>query len=71
MKCGRQTSEWPLGILLSVPVWLAARSIPYDSRVTEQEKGLFEWGGRSERLSKQAENPWDCCSLGRALTLLT
>lgn len=25
MRCGRQTLAWPLGILLSAPVWLAAR----------------------------------------------
>lgn len=62
MRCGRQTLAWPLGILLSVPVWLAARSILYDSRVTEQQKGLFRGeGGAQGYLSKAGKNPWDCC----------
>lgn len=68
MKCGRQTSAWPPGILLSVPVWPTARSIPHDSRVTEQEKGLFQQGGRRARLSEQAGSPWDWCSPGPAWT---
>lgn len=51
MNCGRQTSAWPLGMLLCVPVWLAARSIPYDSRVTELQRGLFQWEGWSVELS--------------------
>lgn len=66
MKCGRQTSTWPLGILLSVPDWLAAGSVPYDSRGSKRNASL-SWEG--VRLSKQVENSWDCCGLGRALTL--
>lgn len=45
MKCGRQTSTWPLGILLSVPDWLAARSVSYDSRGNKRNASLSGEGG--------------------------